>query len=68
MFTDAMIDAAAESLAVVWFERQSQMCTVGLPIDIRRQIKQITKDMFIVAEKWKDIQVRDKPFLSIEDE
>lgn len=60
--TEAMVDAAAESLAVVWPSRKPGMCTVGLPIKARRQIKHIARDALIAAQRWQGVQNREKPF------
>jgi hypothetical protein len=66
--TDAMVDAAAESLAVIWPSRGSGMCTLGLPIKTRRQIKQAARDALLAAQRWRGVQTREKSFLGAEEE
>jgi hypothetical protein len=66
--TDAMIDAAAESLAVIWPDRRSDTCTIGMSLEMRCQIKQAARDALLAAYKWRDTQIREKPFLTKEDE
>lgn len=62
MITDAMIDAAAEALAIVWPQRSPETCVIGLPIETRRQIKAIAEEMLIAAERFNGMETRGNPF------
>lgn len=61
--TEAMVDAAAERLALFWPTRGSAMCTVGMPIEERRRLKHIAREVLLIAEAWRGVERRPNPFL-----